>query len=125
MQPQDSSMEDASKRKSVSGDEMGKSDSHHFGSAADKVKSNKSRSRHNREWRGLARDAAEPAPFLSSELGDIQVEEKSRSKVSRAKSPSLQPAAQRKRIRPDERQHPKVWIFKFLFHDIPEHVLMI
>ncbi|XP_062001682.1 nucleolin 2 [Rosa rugosa] len=108
VQPQDSYMEDASKRKSLSGDETGKNDSHHLGSAPDKVNSNKSsRSRHNREWRGLARDAAEPPPFLSSELGSVHVEEKSHSKVSRAKSPSLQPAAQRKRIRPDERQHSK------------------
>lgn len=102
-------MEDANKRKSASGDKTGINDSHRLSSAPDKVKSNKSsRSRHNREWRGLARDAAEPPPFLSSELGNVQVETKVHSKVSRAKSPSLQPAAQRKRLRPDEQHLSKV-----------------
>ncbi|XP_050386032.1 uncharacterized protein LOC126802445 [Argentina anserina] len=124
VQPQDTSMEDASKRKSVSGDETGKNDSHHLGFAPDKVKSNKSsRSRHNREWRGLARDAAEPAPFLSSELGSNEVEEKSCNRVSRAKSPSLQPAAQRKRIRPDERKHSKSELASQVNIDAPRRLL--
>ncbi|KAL6129899.1 hypothetical protein ACLB2K_068281 [Fragaria x ananassa] len=124
IQPQDSYMEDADKRKSASGDETGINDSHSLSSAPDKVKSNKSsRSRHNREWRGLARDAAEPPPFLSSELGNVQVETKVHSKVSRAKSPSLQPAAQRKRVRPDERQHFKREVASQVNIDAPRRLL--
>ncbi|CAL9004018.1 unnamed protein product [Prunus brigantina] len=106
VQSQDSDMEDASKRKTASGDQTGNTDSYHLGSEPEREKSNKlTRSRHNREWKGLARDAAEPPPFLSSEIGDIHVDEKSHSKVIRAKSPLRQPAAQRKRIRPDERHN--------------------
>ncbi|KAM1176327.1 hypothetical protein ACFX2I_028580 [Malus domestica] len=106
LQSEDPEVEDVSKRKTTSGDLTGKSDLYHLGSEPEREKSNKStKSRHTREWKGLTRDAAEPPPFRSSEIGDIHVEEKSRSKVSDAKSPSRQPAAQRKRIRPDERHN--------------------
>ncbi|XP_009354717.2 nucleolin 2 [Pyrus x bretschneideri] len=107
LQSQDSEIEDVSKRKTTSGDLIGKSDSYHLSSEPEREKSNNkvTRSRHNREWKGLARDEAEPPPFRSSEIGDIHVEDKSHSKVSRAKSPSRQSAAQRKRIRSDERHN--------------------
>ncbi|KAM1251416.1 hypothetical protein ACFX13_040370 [Malus domestica] len=106
LQSQDSEIEDVSQRKTTSGDLIGKSDSHHLSSEPEREKSNNkvTRSRHNREWKGLARDEAEPPPFRSSEIGDIYVEDKSHSKVSRAKSPSRQSAVHRKRIRSDE-QH--------------------
>ncbi|KAM1778253.1 hypothetical protein ACFX1S_039978 [Malus domestica] len=106
LQSQDSEIEDVSQRKTTSGDLIGKSDSYHLSSEPEREKSNNkvTRSRHNREWKGLARDEAEPPPFRSSEIGDIYVEDKSHSKVSRAKSPSRQSAVQRKRIRSDE-QH--------------------
>lgn len=110
LQSQDSEIEDVSKRKTTSGDLIGKSDSYHLSSEPEREKSNNkvTRSRHNREWKGLARDEAEPPPFRSSEIGDIHVEDKSHSKVSRAKSPSRQSAAQRKRIRSDERHNTEV-----------------
>ncbi|KAM1229299.1 hypothetical protein ACFX14_039626 [Malus domestica] len=106
LQSQDSEIEDVSQRKTTSGDLIGKSDSHHLSSEPEREKSNNkvTRSRHNREWKGLARDEAEPPPFRSSEIGDIYVEDKSHSKVSRANSPSRQSAVHRKRIRSDE-QH--------------------
>ncbi|KAM1124226.1 hypothetical protein ACFX2B_039174 [Malus domestica] len=106
LQSQDSEIEDVSQRKTTSGDLIGKSDSHHLSSEPEREKSNNkvTRSRHNREWKGLARDEAEPPPFRSTEIGDIYVEDKSHSKVSRAKSPSRQSAVHRKRIRSDE-QH--------------------
>lgn len=71
------------------------------------------RNRHNRDWKGLVRDAAEPPPLRSSEIENIRFEEKSSRKVSRGRSTSPRPT-QKKRSRPDERQPIKVSISRFL-----------
>ncbi|KAF8009771.1 hypothetical protein BT93_J0689 [Corymbia citriodora subsp. variegata] len=70
--------------------------------------SNLSRSRRNREWKGLMGDAGEPPPLRSSESTHIHEETKSHHKDHRARrSISPQHATQRKRSRLDERQHTK------------------
>ncbi|GFZ00448.1 RNA binding (RRM/RBD/RNP motifs) family protein [Actinidia rufa] len=62
----------------------------------------------NREWKSLVRDADEPPPFQSSVFDDVHTDDRIHRKVSSAKrSPSPQPIVQKKRSRPDERQHTK------------------
>lgn len=74
--------------------------------------SNLSRSRRNREWKGLMGDAGEPPPLRSSEIRHIHEEAKSHPRDHRARrSISPQHATQRKRSRLDERQQMKVCDF--------------
>ncbi|KAJ0095083.1 hypothetical protein Patl1_17233 [Pistacia atlantica] len=92
------------------GDQGGSNDSPQLDSESERGKPNKlSRSRHNREWKGLARNAAEPPPLRSSEVDNIYLEEKSGAEVNHAKkTPSPpRPRVQMKRSRPDDRQHTK------------------
>ncbi|XP_040991152.1 uncharacterized protein LOC121238373 [Juglans microcarpa x Juglans regia] len=106
-QPQESHMEEDPKTKPTLGDQGGKNVSHHSSSEPEREKPNVlSRSRHNREWKGLVRDAAEPPPLRSSGIENFHLEEKSYLKVSRAKrSPSPRPSIQRKRNRPYEHEN--------------------
>ncbi|KAH7570680.1 hypothetical protein JRO89_XS05G0155000 [Xanthoceras sorbifolium] len=108
--PEGSHSNEAAKVKPTSGDKSGSNDSPHLDSETEGGKSNKlSRSRHNREWKGLVRDAAEPQPLRSSEVDDIHFEEKTHREVERGRrSPSPpRPKGQKKRSRTDERQHSK------------------
>ncbi|KAK1552010.1 hypothetical protein Q3G72_008808 [Acer saccharum] len=85
-------------------------DSPHLDSESEVGKSNKLlRTRHNREWKGLARDVTEPPPLRSSEVDDIHFEDKTHREVGRGRrSPSPpRPKGQKKRSRTDERQHSK------------------
>uniref|UniRef100_A0A2N9IGK9 RRM domain-containing protein n=1 Tax=Fagus sylvatica TaxID=28930 RepID=A0A2N9IGK9_FAGSY len=85
-----------------------KIDSHHSDSESEREKSNKlSRSRHNREWKGLVRDAAEPPPLRSSDIDKMHYEEKPNRRVSRAKRSPSPRSFQRKRSQPDERENKK------------------
>lgn len=96
------------KMKPTSGDHGGSSDSPQLDSESEKGKHNKlSRSRHNKEWKGLVKNAAEPLPFCTSKVDNIDLEEKSGYDVSHPKK-TPQPRVQKKRSRPDERQHAKV-----------------
>lgn len=90
-------------------DEVAKSDSQHLHSESEREKSAKiSRRRHNREWKGLARDAAEPPPLRSSIIDNMHAERNNHRRVGRSKrSLSPRPLVQRKRNRPDDRQQPK------------------
>ncbi|KAJ7949142.1 putative RNA binding family protein [Quillaja saponaria] len=101
--------DEAPKRKPISVVQAGDDDSHNLDSDSARGKSNKLlRSRHNKEWKGLVREAAEPPPLRSSELNAIHVEEKSLHEVNRGlRSLSPQRPFQRKRNRPDERQSTK------------------
>ncbi|OIT37250.1 PREDICTED: uncharacterized protein LOC109241047 [Nicotiana attenuata] len=89
------------KNKPISAEPAAKNDLHHLDSDADKVKSNKSRSR-RREWKGLV---AVEHPTLHSSLADsTPMEEEAHQKVGHSKrSLSPQPELQRKRNRPEER----------------------
>ena len=105
-------MSELIKSKPSSTDKSGGNDSYHLDSESDRGKSNKeSKLRHNREWKGLVRNAAEPPPLRSSGIENLHLDERSRShhKVRRTrKSPSPRPAVQRKRGRTDERHNTKV-----------------
>lgn len=83
----------------------------HANSQSEKGNSNKlSRSRHNKDWKGLARAEGEPPPIRSSEADNAHLEEKDRPKVNRVqRSLSPKPPVQRKRGRADEQQRTKVW----------------
>nr|XP_016446977.1 PREDICTED: uncharacterized protein LOC107772006 [Nicotiana tabacum] len=89
------------KTKPASAEQAAKSDLHHLDSDADKVKSNKSRSR-RREWKGLV---TVEHPTLHSSLAEsTPMEEEALQKVGHSKrSLSPQPELQRKRSRPEER----------------------
>ncbi|XWS77428.1 hypothetical protein CRYUN_Cryun01aG0260900 [Craigia yunnanensis] len=80
------------------------------------------RNQHNREWKGLVRDAAEPPPLWSSEVENIHLEEKARLKVSHGRSPSPHPS-QKKRSRLDERQHIKREAVSQMTIDAPRRLL--
>lgn len=86
------------------GNQLTGADSHRLDSDSERGKSAKfAKNRHNREWKGLVRDAAEPPPLRSSEVENIQVEEKSSRKVSHGRSASPR-SSRKKRSRLDERQ---------------------
>ena len=109
VQHEESYMEEAPKTKPPLWDQGGKNDSHCSDSESEKEKSNTlSRSRHNREWKGLVRDAAEPPPLRSSDIDKIHYEEKPHRRVSRAKRSPSPRSFQRKRSQPDERENKKV-----------------
>ena len=122
------------KSKSSPADKLGRSDSHKLDSESDRGKpSSESKIRHNREWKGLVRDASDPPPLRSSEIENIHLDEKSHQRIRRTRrSPSLRPAGQRKRSRTDDRQNTKVPILIFfrliffsLFNSILHWFLMI
>ncbi|GMI74127.1 hypothetical protein like AT3G12640 [Hibiscus trionum] len=81
-----------------------------------------SRNRHNRDWKGLVRDAAEPPPLRSSVIENICFEEKSSRKVSRGRPTSPRPT-QKKRSRPDERQPRKREAVSQMNIDAPRRLL--
>lgn len=118
VQHEESERHEASKMKPTLGDHAGKIDSSLLDSESERGKSNKlSRSRHNREWKGLVRDLDEPPPPLRrSEAENIHFEEKTHRIVTHARDSPLPPRRkfQKKRSRHEEEQHSKVWMFAFL-----------
>lgn len=79
--------------------QSGRNASHNLESEPDRRKSNyESRSRHNREWKGPARDAAKPLCFRSSEIEHMHLDAKGHHDISCARrSLSQLSAAHRKR----------------------------
>lgn len=118
VQPEEVCSVEVTKTKPSLADGSGRNDSHHLESESDKGKSKKEpKIRHNKEWKGLIRDAADPPPLRSSELDDIHVLEKTRKPHREGRrtrrSPSPQPALEKKRTRTDEQQNTKVLILFF------------
>ncbi|PKI47403.1 uncharacterized protein LOC116187689 [Punica granatum] len=109
VQPEETDEHDVTEPKLSSDDLAGRNDSGHLNSEIDTGKSgNLLRSRHNRDWRGLIRDTADPPPLLSSEIEKVHSEEKSHQRASRAKRPvSPRHQSKRKRSRSDERHQVK------------------
>lgn len=109
LQPQESHPDEAAEAKTKSGDQHRRNESRHLDSDSERGKSSKlSRSRHNREWKSLVRDADEPPPFQSSGTDSVGTHERAQRKISQSKrSPPPQPLSQKKRSRPDERQETK------------------
>lgn len=118
VQPEESQRHEASEIKPTLGDHAGKIDSSLLDSESERGKSNKlSRSRHNREWKGLVRDLDEPPPPLRRfEAENTHFEEKTHRIVTRARDSPSPPRQkfQKKRSRHEEWQHSKVWMFPFL-----------
>ncbi|KAA8515692.1 hypothetical protein F0562_018697 [Nyssa sinensis] len=109
VESQESNPDDVAKTKPKTGEQAVTNDSHPLDSDSDRGKSNKlTRSRYNREWKGLVRDADEPPPFRSSVIANVHVEDRTDCRVGFAKqSLSPQPTIQKKRSRPVERHHTK------------------
>uniref|UniRef100_A0A5B6YTT9 RRM domain-containing protein n=1 Tax=Davidia involucrata TaxID=16924 RepID=A0A5B6YTT9_DAVIN len=109
VQSQESNPDEVAKTQPKTGEQAVRNDSHHLDSDSDRGKSNKlSRTRHNREWKGLVRDADEPPPLRSSVIDNVHVDDRTDGRVGRAKrSLSPQPTVQKKRSRPVERHHTK------------------
>lgn len=105
--------EEGAKPKHILGEKAGGHDSQSVNYDSERGRSNKSkRSRHNREWNGLVRDAAEPPAFLSSEIVLSHKEENTHHRVvirKRSPSPLLEEKkpARKKRNQADERQELK------------------
>ncbi|XP_034704467.1 uncharacterized protein LOC117928634 [Vitis riparia] len=106
--PQESYPDEIAETKHTMGEHTERNDSLHLDSESERGNSLRSRSRHNREWKGLARDGAEPPPLRSSEDDHVHTEEKTHRKVGHAKR-SLSPKHpnQKKRNRPDDLKQAK------------------
>lgn len=97
----------------TSEDEVGRDDAHLFDIELERDKSTReSKTRRNREWKGLVRDAAEPPPLRSSEVESFHAEEKNHHKLGRVKrSYSPRPPIRKKRNRQDDRRESKVRLY--------------
>ncbi|XP_020208663.1 uncharacterized protein LOC109793602 isoform X1 [Cajanus cajan] len=104
-------LDEAPKRKVISSEvQAGGDDSQLLNSQSEKGKSSKpSRSRHNKDWKGLMRSEAEPPPLIRSSMVDnAHLEEKAQPEVNHGtRSLSPKPPVQRKRSRADEQQRTK------------------
>jgi len=109
VQPQ-ALLDEAPKKNTISEVQAGGDDFQHLNSGSERVKSNKlSRSRHNKDWKGLMREEAEPSPIRSSVADNSHLEEKGRPEANYGpRSLSPKPPVQRKRGRADEQQRTKV-----------------
>lgn len=96
---------EVAKAKPELGESADKTDTNHpvSDSGGGKSKSS-SKSRHNRDWKGLVTDDTQPPPLRSTIANHVQHEEKAHRIPLRARqSVSPEPAVHRKRNRPDER----------------------
>ncbi|XP_043690929.1 nucleolin 1-like isoform X2 [Telopea speciosissima] len=83
-----------------------------------------SRSRRNREWKGLVRDVDEPPPLRSSEIESFHLEEKIHQKSGRVKrSRSPRPSVREKRSRQEERHQTKRDVISHSSIDAPRRLL--
>lgn len=110
VQPEETDKHDVTEPELLFIDRAGLNASENLNSGIENGKSsNLLRSRHNREWKGLIRDTADPPPLLRSAIEKIHSEEKPYHKNSLVKrSISPQHQSGRKRSRSDDRHHVKV-----------------
>ncbi|XP_019443622.1 PREDICTED: uncharacterized protein LOC109347945 isoform X2 [Lupinus angustifolius] len=108
VQPKELKIE-APKKKLISEIQAGGDGFKHSSLQSERVESNKlSRSRRNKDWKGLVRVEAEPTPIQNSKVDNTNLEEKSQPKVNSVlRSSSPKPPTQRKRNRADEPQRTK------------------
>lgn len=113
--PPESHPDEVAETKHTLGDHSERNDLH-LDSEPERGNSLRSRSRHNREWKGLVRDVAEPPPLRSSEADYVHSEEKTHHRACHAKQ-SLSPKhpSQKKRNRPDDVKQAKVCVSDFPF----------
>lgn len=102
--------DEAPKKKLLSQVQAGGDGFLHLNSESETGKSSKSsRSRHNKDWKGLVGRVAEAPPLRSFLVDNTHLEGKTQSKVNHGpRSPSPPPPVQRKRGRADEQQKKKV-----------------
>lgn len=103
-------LDEAPKRKLISEVQAGGNDSQHFNLQSERGKSSKlSRSRHNKDWKGLTRGEAEPPPIRSNVVDNTHLDEEAQPEANHGpRSLSPKPPIQRKRGRADEQQRTKV-----------------
>lgn len=110
IQGEETDKDDISGPKLSLDDQAGRNVSANFDSGIESGKSSTLlRSRHNREWKGLVRETADPPPLLSSEIENIHSEKKAHGTSDHGKrsvSPRLQ--SHRKRSRSDDKHQVKV-----------------
>ncbi|OMO69781.1 hypothetical protein CCACVL1_19272 [Corchorus capsularis] len=120
---QEHHVEEAGKTRSIMGRQSAGVDFNQLDSGSERGKSTKFvRNRHNREWKGLLRDAAEPPPLRSSEVENIHFEEKTHRRASRRRSSSPR-SSQKKRSRSDGRQSIKREAVSQMTIDAPRRLL--
>lgn len=111
---QESSSDEITETKSLVRNNSRRGVTPQLGSESEKETSlQESKSRRNREWRGLVRNEAEPPPFRSSEIEDIHVENRTQQKPIRGKRHHSPEPFTQKRSRHVDRQHAK--------RDVPSH----
>ncbi|KAF8403843.1 hypothetical protein HHK36_011949 [Tetracentron sinense] len=125
VQPQESYPDEVANINPISVEHGGRNDSQELDSESEREKySKESRSRRNREWKGLVRDVAESPPLRSSEIHSSHFEEKTLRKLDHAKR-SLSPRhpVHRKRSRQDEPRQTKREVFSHPTIDAPRRLL--
>lgn len=102
-------LDEAPKRKLISEVQAGGNDSQHLNLQSERGKSSKlSRSRHNKDWKGLMRGEAEPPPIRSNVVDNAHLDEEAQPEANHGpRSLSPKPPVQRKRGRADEQQRTK------------------
>lgn len=115
MQPKEASLNEVVKTKSTIKEQAQNLDSHHMDAEDEREIPNElSRNRHGRGWKSLVKDAVETPPLRSVVTANIHVDEDAHMKINHLKRSSPpRPVVQRKRRRPDEKLHIKVY-FNFL-----------
>ncbi|KAJ4970796.1 hypothetical protein NE237_003895 [Protea cynaroides] len=104
VQPSVSNQDEIAKVKPIFEEDVAIDDPQQLDSESEREKySKESRSRRNREWKGLVREVDEPPPLRSSEIESFHPEEKTHHKYGRVKrSHSPRPLVQAKRSRQEE-----------------------
>ncbi|XP_042500105.1 uncharacterized protein LOC122078255 isoform X2 [Macadamia integrifolia] len=104
VQPSVRDQEENAEVKPIFGEDVTRNDPQQLDSEPEREKDTKeSRSRRNREWKGLVREVDEPPPLRSSEIESFHPEEKNHQKSGRLKrSRSPKPLVQEKRSRQEE-----------------------
>ncbi|XP_019186648.1 PREDICTED: uncharacterized protein LOC109181344 isoform X2 [Ipomoea nil] len=101
MQQQEAPLDGVVKERPASVEHTVKNEIHHVKSESDQVKSDRPRSRHKREWKGLLRDADEHPTLQGVVVDTTRPQVESQHKLARTtQSISPKPEAHRKRSRP-------------------------
>lgn len=117
MQPKEALQTKVVKTKSTIKEQPQNLDSHHMDTEHEREKPNElSRNRHGRGWKSLVKDAVETPPLRSVVTANIHVDEDAHmGNIHLKRSSPPRPIVQRKRRRPDEKLHIKVY-FNFLWN---------
>nr|GMD65265.1 polyadenylate-binding protein 2 [Ipomoea batatas] len=103
MQQQEAPLDGVLKTRPSSVEHAVKNEIHHVKSESDQVKSDRPRSRHKREWKGLLRDADEHPTLQGVVVDTTHSQVESQHKLARTTQPiSPKPEAHRKRSRPED-----------------------